>query len=589
MMAMRLNEKAKILVVLLVVVLLGGLLRLFYLDKVPAGLHIDEAQSGYNAFLLLHTGKNINGQKWPIDIDYYGDFRPAINSYLTAVSISIMDLNVFSTRLPAALFSTGLILLTYVFATLLFRNRKIGALSAFLVAVSPYGVIFGRSSADAAIDICWEMLALIFLLLGLKQKRLIYFLFTWFFWTVGYFTSQTSRSLTPLFGVATIILAFREYGFSKKLFFLAFLPVVAYLIFPFGYFLRTPFGLGRFNQVSVFAFPGTQWLLDENIREDGTNAYRLVSRVFHNKIVGYTYDIASRYTVFFSPNPGLFSIPQPDRYFVEGVGAFTLIEYLGLILALAAVIYKKPPSLSVLPLVLVLLAPLPSAVTFEAAPNFLRSVFMVPFWQITAAFGLATAWTNFKSCRRFFLLPLLFITMWQLSYFLHQYLVHQPNHFDSIKSRATEMQVLATFLKREHDQNLAVLLSEYDGPSIYYFFYNKIILFDTKVTKPGKYFSQNYSIDNMDFHAGPCAKIANLLNKHYQVLILRDECLRPQWAKKIADFYRSDGTLGDQAYDLRSSQEYNDYFSLTSDEERLRVSKNLEKGLVNKDYYDVKT
>ena len=60
-----------------IIVLIALILRLYRLSDVPVGFHGDEASIGYNAYSLLKTAKDQNGNFLPLAIDQFGDFRPA--------------------------------------------------------------------------------------------------------------------------------------------------------------------------------------------------------------------------------------------------------------------------------------------------------------------------------------------------------------------------------------------------------------------------------------------------------------------------------------------------------------------------------
>ena len=61
--------------------LAGILLRTISLGSVPPGLHHDEACNGYDAYSILHTGRDHHGNFMPIAIEAFGDYRPPIFDY----------------------------------------------------------------------------------------------------------------------------------------------------------------------------------------------------------------------------------------------------------------------------------------------------------------------------------------------------------------------------------------------------------------------------------------------------------------------------------------------------------------------------
>lgn len=543
--------------ILALIILLGAVLRLYKLGTVPAGLHFDEAVAGYNAFLLEKTGKNLSGEFLPLDIDSFGDYRPAMISYLSAPLVRLFGLSEFTTRLPTAISGIILIVLAFCFSQIIFRSNRLALLGSLLVAVSPFDIIFSRATTEGHLDLMFELLAILFLLLGLKNGKARFFLLTYLFYLLSFFSYHTSRILTPLFAVPTIVLASWQFKPARKTIFLSIIPVILFLVFPLAYFSQKPIGVGRFQQVSIFTFPEVQRSLNELIREDGNKEMVLLSRLLHNKPVAYMQDIAERYSYFFSPQTILFSLSQPDRYFVPKTGAITFIEFTGLILCLVVFLGRKNRPIGYLPLALLLLAPLPSALTFEATPNFQRALFMVPFWQIVAATGItafiARPWRRTK----LILLPVLAVFFVQTFYFFHEYFIHQPSRIP--RSRNSEMKSIALFLGAEKEKFSQTILPERGGTFIYYLFYNQIDVSQAKVEKPGKYFTGDFKINHLTFSKNDCLNSGDLLKQKFDIGIFLYGCLRPNWATGIAQFNYQDFGQAAKAYDLKSPI-YDDFF-----------------------------
>jgi hypothetical protein len=68
-------KKGKLIVSLLLITLLGLLLRLYNLEKVPPSLFGDEVDVGYQAYSILKTGRDYMGQSWPISFHSLAEWR----------------------------------------------------------------------------------------------------------------------------------------------------------------------------------------------------------------------------------------------------------------------------------------------------------------------------------------------------------------------------------------------------------------------------------------------------------------------------------------------------------------------------------
>jgi len=77
-------------ILLFLILILAFFLRVVNLEKAPAGFFCDEASIGYNAYLLLKTGKDEYGASWPIFFRAFGEYKNPIAVYLMIPSIAII-------------------------------------------------------------------------------------------------------------------------------------------------------------------------------------------------------------------------------------------------------------------------------------------------------------------------------------------------------------------------------------------------------------------------------------------------------------------------------------------------------------------
>src|SRR3989344_9703317 len=103
-------------IVLVAIFCLLGFVRLYKLGSVPAGLYVDEAVAGYNAWSIAQTGADEYGMKRPVFLRSFGVFPAPLYTYVTSVSVKLLGLNNFSVRLPSVL--SGLLLLIAMYLIL---------------------------------------------------------------------------------------------------------------------------------------------------------------------------------------------------------------------------------------------------------------------------------------------------------------------------------------------------------------------------------------------------------------------------------------------------------------------------------------
>lgn len=418
--------------ILSIIVLVAAFLRFYQLDQYPVGFHIDEASLGYNAYSLLKTGRDENGQFLPLHIDMFGDFRPAGYQYLDILLIKLFGLTEFATRFPSALFGAATTVAIFLLAVAIFKNDTFGLLAAGLTAFSPWHIVISRASAETIVALFFIILGAYFFLSGIKGKTK-QFLWATVFWSASLFFYHSSRVFVPLLGVAFSVLAYplwkkkgRNFKSRLSLSLLTIFLLSLFLVFGAGG------GGGRFRQVSIFHFPEIRLVLEEQIREDGIVGMPIIlTRAFHNKVVNYGLGYLKEYFRYFSLNYLFIEGGLPQWYVVPRMGLMYLIELPFLLVGLYQLIKKK--RLFLIPVVWLVLGPTIAALTRDDVPNVQRSLVMLPALLIITAYGL---WSSLQlakekfglAIQRLTILVLVLIFCWNFSYFLHQYYIHGRVH-----------------------------------------------------------------------------------------------------------------------------------------------------------------
>ena len=165
---MWLNSK----IILTIVFLIALTLRVYAINQVPPGLTWDEASLGYNAYSLLKTGKDEYGEILPLIFKSFGDYKPALYSYLAIPFILILGLNEFAVRLPSIILGAFIPILGYFLARKLTGNNNISLILAFLLAISPWTIHYGRGAWEANVAF-FELLLGTFILIKAQNKKSI--------------------------------------------------------------------------------------------------------------------------------------------------------------------------------------------------------------------------------------------------------------------------------------------------------------------------------------------------------------------------------------------------------------------------------
>ncbi|MEW6199754.1 MAG: glycosyltransferase family 39 protein [Planctomycetota bacterium] len=138
------RSHGRALTVLAVVAVIGAALRLPGLTSAPPGLNQDEACNAWNAWCLLKTGRDQWGEPWPVFcMRAMGEYRSTLYAYVLIPFQAVGGLNVWTTRLPAALAGVATIVVLYALAARLF-GRGVGLATAALLAINPTHIQMSR-------------------------------------------------------------------------------------------------------------------------------------------------------------------------------------------------------------------------------------------------------------------------------------------------------------------------------------------------------------------------------------------------------------------------------------------------------------
>lgn len=448
---------------LFLVLVLALVLRLYKLSEFPAGFHADEARVGWNALSILKTGKDDWGNSFPLHYNTFGDFRPTGYFYLTVPALAIFGSNEFAVRFPAALFGALTIAVLYYLVLSVTVNRQIALLSALILALSPWHISLSRATSEGIVAVFLVLTGLWILVHSLKTGRTQFlpFLLSLLFLLSSYLFYHSARVLVPLF-VATAVghiwwqerskLPHHKFGLA--------LAVTAALFVATFLFALVPEARGRFTQISIFHDLDIKYELEKMPFDEGPGKV-FIARMFHNKPSVWTRRFINEYTQYISAK--FFLVPKeakPMRYSTVGMGVLTYVEFWLFILGLIA-LAKKPKGL-LLFLLLLLLAPLPAALTTEDAPNMHRSLFMVPFVATLSGYGLW--YIQHLKPHGTLLRNILALTLTlNLVFFLHMYFVH--NRVNNPFYRNVGAKELAqTLVKIKNEYNKVLVTNIPDSP-----------------------------------------------------------------------------------------------------------------------------
>lgn len=446
---MKINLSTKIILTFILIVSLG--LRVYKLDSFPPSLSWDEAAFGVNAWMIANYGQDEYGRKYPLYFRSFGDDKHPVHIYLTALSVKLLGLNEFSTRLPAAFFGTVNVFLIFFLGRLIFKNDLIGLFSSFFLAISPYNIHFSRFNHEANFMLFFFMLGLTLFFLFVKGKHyLLPFAFLAF--AISFITYHPAKVVVPAFLLFLIAVYLKKLSSWRES------GIALIILFLFSMLL-----------ISTPQLLGTARISQNTLNKEAIEKTKLF-QLTGNELAGRINLVFTQYLWHLTPQY-LFIQGDKNPRLSSQTGQFYSIEIIFFILGLIYVISKKTKE-GIMLLAWVVLAPLPSALVAEA-PHAARAGFMMGSWNLISALGFYFIINIFKNFRSKIVLICIIILVFAVSLFKHlTYYFGEYTQRYAIEWQYGMKQIVA-FVKENPQFNQVYMTDKRSQPYIFFLYYLK--------------------------------------------------------------------------------------------------------------------
>ena len=399
---------------LILALVIGAVLRLVWLSSYPAGFTPDEAAFGYNAYSLLHTGRDEWGTAWyslPFtSLRSFGDYKLPLYAFLAIPTIKIFGLTEFAVRLPNALLGILAIVAVYLLANKLFPRS--GPIAALLLAISPWHIGLSRGAFEANLVTFLLPLGIYFFLKNLPLASAVIF-------ALNIYSYHSARLLT--LPVLCLLWWYHRprHGFK-------FLAVLVLLSLPALYSLLGS-AATRISDVGIF-HPTDNWkeVADRQFAARAQKLPPLVARLFTNKLTYSASLFIQNYLSYLSFDFLFTSGAGESSYGLNpGRGLAYYLE-LPLLLGFIILLIKKPSKPLFFLLLLLLISPLPAALAKGPGHAANRAAVMIPFLIISFSVGLVYLFTQVRSHKKIIIVSLGTLYLASLIFFLQDYRYHTP-------------------------------------------------------------------------------------------------------------------------------------------------------------------
>lgn len=375
--------------ILVGILLIAACLRIYNLSHVPPSPSLDEVSIGYNAYSILHTGKDEYGHVFPMLLRAYDDYRPALYVYLTIPFVSVFGLTAIAVRFPSVLLSLITVIAAFGIGKMIgkkyFSFEWLGHIAALLLVISPWHIYISRLGHEANLGLALTAVGIYFFLKAVVEGKRFSWILSAFFMALSVHGYQSEKIVSPLLMAFGAMLFWKDMLKAKREIIIA-IFIGAFIALPAMIATVSPEGMVRFRGTSAFSsdapiiFLATRRYIQAQMKGDRLGMF------MSSKYIAYASVFAQNYVSHFSPI-WLFTGGSREAHKVPGLGLMYLWEAPFLLLGLWAVMRSKVPKKVSLFIVLsLLIAPIPASVTTQA-PHAMRSYTFLPMIQLVEAIG----------------------------------------------------------------------------------------------------------------------------------------------------------------------------------------------------------
>ena len=455
------------LLLIILIFFAGTFTRINGLGKIPAGLTNDEANTGYDAYSILKTGKDQWGDTQPnVYLRGFGDYRPSLYTYALIPSVEIFDLNAFSVRLPAAIAGSLTIILVFTLSLLLWDSIPVAIIAMSLLAFNPWHIAMSRVGIESTFAVFLMVFALNLFLIGIRKR--IWFYASALFFALTIYTYTAYIIFIPLF--LGVLLFINRKKFLNKKALLIFLFIFFILLFPLivrGLFKTAS---ARSHQVNLTQDIGIINNVNEKRGECKIVFNGRLCQVFQNKFSAFAFTFISNYLNHFSPEL-LVNVGTKTQYSVlQERGLLYAFEYIFFLIGFVF-LFRKKGSVKFILLFWILLAPLPDSIT--GSGHYSRYVLILPALQLIGAIGMYETWMFFGK-KKWVMLPVFIIALYEITAFLITYWSYFPVFYSRYSHYGYKN--LMEYVKTNENKYDKIIISSSVNDTkqyIFYLFYTK--------------------------------------------------------------------------------------------------------------------
>lgn len=241
--------------------------RIYKIESVPYGLHVDEAGMAYDAWSIAYFGVDRYLNPFPVYFINYGGGQSVLYGYLSALLIKFFGLTIYTIRLPGIILSVLTGIVGFKIIEKLFNSFYFGLLFLLIFSITPYFIMQSRFGLDCNLMMGMSSIVLYFLDQMILSDNYIYSIIAGVVTGLILYSYALSYIVLPIFLLFLLFYVWRTRKLSLRkisvfiiTLIIVALPLIALVVI--NYFKLGTFRLLWFTIPQLPGFRGSEIVLD---------------------------------------------------------------------------------------------------------------------------------------------------------------------------------------------------------------------------------------------------------------------------------------------------------------------------------------
>ena len=191
--------------------------RLWKLDEIPGGIHIDEAGMAYDAWSLAEYGVDRYLKSWPVYLTNFGGGQSSLYAFFAALLFRFFGYHVVIMRLPSVIFSFLNLFFGIKIAKKLFGdNSYMPCVFGTIATIAPCFIMLARIGMDCNLMLGMSTVFLYLLICAMDNGKWQYYCLAGVTGGLVLYTYALSYIAVPVFLILSFLYVVRVKKFSFK-------------------------------------------------------------------------------------------------------------------------------------------------------------------------------------------------------------------------------------------------------------------------------------------------------------------------------------------------------------------------------------